>query len=195
MEKGDNGVTINRGAVLLGGGSVTSLESSSESNTTVGSSKAESAANGSGSEVCTAYGAYIQLAVHGQENKWWMLYVFLMFNSILLLSCAALFAVQQFTAGHRLLLLLFSSCGIFVNVCWILMASDYVKASDLFSAHAVRVEALMPAGLPRPCTERAEQRAKKNYFATSAFLSTAIPLLLSVMYCVLIAITWQRSCG
>jgi hypothetical protein len=34
-------------------------------------------------DVRPVYGALLQLAIHGQENKWWMLYVFLMFNSTL----------------------------------------------------------------------------------------------------------------
>jgi hypothetical protein len=84
------------------------------------------------SDVCCVYGPLLQLAIHGQENKWWMLYVFLMFNSIVLLSCAALYAVQQFTVGHRILLYLFSAAGTLVDVCWIVMAQDYVKASNLY---------------------------------------------------------------
>jgi hypothetical protein len=123
--------------------------------------------NEKGADVSSVYGAPLQLAIHGQENKWWMLYVFLMFNSILLLSCAALLAVQQFNTGHKTLLYLFSVAGTLVDICWIVMAQDYIKAFNLYGDKVVAAEKLLPGALPKPLTERASQRADKSPFGTS----------------------------
>jgi len=144
-------------------------------------------------DVCPVYGALLQLAIHGQENKWWMLYVFLMFNSILLLSCAALFAVQQFSSAHRILIYLFSGAGTLIDVCWIVMAGDYVKASNLYSDEVVEAEKLLPDGLPKPLTKRASQRTSKSRFGTSAFIATAIPGLMILMYVVIVLLACQRE--
>jgi hypothetical protein len=136
-------------------------------------------------DIRPVYGALLQLAIHGQENKWWMLYVFLMFNSILLLSCAALFAVQSFGAAHRVLLWTFSAVGSLIDVCWILMAVDYVAASNLYGDEVVKAEELLPLGLPKPLTKRAGQRTDKSPFGTSKFVAIAIPVLLIAIYAVI----------
>jgi hypothetical protein len=136
-------------------------------------------------DVSTVYGALLQLAIHGQENKWWMLYVFLMFNSILFLSCAALFAVQYFGTAHRVLLWTFAAVGSLIDVCWILMAVDYVAASNLYGDEVVKAEKLLPTGLPTPLTKRAGQRSDKSPFGTSKFIAIAIPILLIVIYVVI----------
>lgn len=139
------------------------------------------------------YGALLQLAIHGQENKWWMLYIFLMFNSILLLSCATLFAVQQFSVAHRILVYVFSAAGALIDACWIAMAGDYVRASNLYSDEVVEAEKLLPAGLPGPLTKRASQRADKSPFGTSSFVATAIPVLMILTYVVIVVLACQRE--
>jgi hypothetical protein len=144
-------------------------------------------------DVRLVYGALLQLAIHGQENKWWMLYVFLMFNSILLLSCAALFAVQEFRTALRILLYLFSTVGTLIDVCWIIMAGDYVNASDLYADEVVEAEKLLPDHFPKPLTKRASQRAEKSPFGTSAFIAKAIPVLLIVMYAVIVVLACLRT--
>jgi hypothetical protein len=141
------------------------------------------------------YGALLQLAIHGQENKWWMLYVFLMFNSIILLSCAALFAVHAFGTAHRVLLWTLSLVGSLIDACWIFMALDYVAASNLYGDKVVEAEKLLPNGLPRPLTERAGQRKDKSPFGTSKFIAIAIPVLLILIYVVIAILAWVHSCG
>lgn len=144
-------------------------------------------------DVSLVYGALVQLAIHGQENKWWMLYMFLMFNSILLLSCATLFSVQQFSTAHKTLLCVFSVGGILIDLCWIVMAGDYVKASNLFGDEVVAAERLLPAGLPTPLTKRAGQRANKSRFGTSSFIATAIPVGLILIYVTIVVLTLCRA--
>ena len=144
-------------------------------------------------DVSRVYGALLQLAIHGQENKWWMLYIFLMFNSILLLSCAALFASQQFGTEHRVLLYMFSATGILIDVCWIAMAADYVNASNLFGDEVVEAENLLPERFPKPLTKRTAQRADKSPFGTSKFVATAIPVLLIVLYVAIAFLTCQHA--
>lgn len=119
-------------------------------------------------DVRSVYGALVQLAIHGQENKWWMLYIFLTFNSILLLSCGALFAAQQFAAAHKILVCVLSAGGTLIDICWIVMAADYVKASNLFSDEVVAAEMLLPEQFPTPFIKRRAQRAVKSRFGTSS---------------------------
>lgn len=143
-------------------------------------------------DVTPAYGALLQLAIHGQENKWWMLYIFLMFNSILLLSCATLFAVQQFGTAHRVLLWMFAAAGAFIDACWIPMAADYVKASDLYGDEVVEAEKLLPATSPKPLTKRAAQRVDKGSLGTSKFIAITIPVVLILLYVVIAVLTCQH---
>jgi len=105
-----------------------------------------------------------------------MLYIVLMFNSILLLSCAALFAVQQFGTGHRVLLYMFAAAGAFIDACWIPTAADYVKASNLYGDEVVEAEKLLPAKFPKPLTKRAAQRADEGPLGTSKFIAIIIRL-------------------
>ncbi len=146
-------------------------------------------------DVSPVYGALVQLAIHGQENKWWMLYIFLMFNSILLLSCGALFAAQQFAAAHKILVCVLSAGGTLIDVCWIVMAADYVKASNLFADEVVAAERLLPSKFPTPLTKRAAQRAVKSRFGTSSFVAQAVPVLLIAMYIVIVvlALLWRSN--
>lgn len=139
------------------------------------------------------YGILVQLAVHGQENKWWMLYIFLTFNSFLLLSCAALFGVQEFSIAHRILLTAFCAAGTFIDMCWYYMAHDYVKASNLYSDRAVDAEAVFPEGLPKPFTERKNQRAQKHHWGTSEFVAKALPRVLIAIYATAVLLAWLRD--
>lgn len=134
------------------------------------------------------YGALTQLAVHGQENKWWMLYIVLMFNSILLLGCVTLIGIAPSTTVNRFLLFVFSAFGILINICWIVMAGDYVRASNLYGDKAVEAEASLPCGLPKPFTERQAQRADKCFLGTTEFIAHAVPTMLILMYHILIAV-------
>ncbi len=147
----------------------------------------------SSQDAASVYGALIQLGVHGQENKWWMLYIVLMFNSILLLSCAALFGVAQFGPKHKILVCVFSGGGLLIDICWLVMAGDYVKASNLYSDAIVEVEQYLPVGLPMPLTARAGQRAEKCFLGTSKFIAYAVPGILIVMYLILIGLSLWYS--
>lgn len=142
-----------------------------------------------GADVRSVYGALVQLGIHGQENKWWMLYIVLMFNSILLLSCAALFGAAQFGAVHKALLCVFAGGGVLIDICLIVMAADYVKASNLYSDEIVEAEKLLPAGYPRPLTKRTTQRAAKTFLGTSEFIAYAVPAVLIVMYVILVLLS------
>lgn len=76
------------------------------------------------------YAAFVTLTVHGQENKWWILYIYLMFNSILILACVGLFVATDYRLVHKLALSVLCGAGLFVGMCWIAMAVDYVAASS-----------------------------------------------------------------
>jgi hypothetical protein len=140
----------------------------------------------------TAYPAFVQLAVHGQENKWWMLYIFLMFNSILLLGCATVIAADPYQWPHRTLLYAFSLVGVAIDGCWIVMARDYDRASKLYSELAVKAEQHLPDVLPKPLTEREKQRASKSSLGSSGFISQLSPALLIAIYVALLTIAWCR---
>jgi hypothetical protein len=143
-------------------------------------------------DVSAVYGALVQLAVHGQENKWWMLYILLMFNSILLLSCAAIFATQHLWTEQRVLLCMFSLAGALIALCWIAMASDYVRASDLYGAEVVVAEKRLPPQFPKPLTKRADQRAGKTFLGTSKFITIAIPVVLILLYAGIMVLAWRH---
>lgn len=113
-------------------------------------------------DVRSVDGVLLQLGIHGQENKWWMLYIFLMFNSILLLSCAALFAAAHCGTLHKVPLSVFAAGGILIDICWLPMAAGSAKASDLYSNEIVDAERRLPQQWPKPRTKRAGQRACKS---------------------------------
>ena len=104
------------------------------------------------------YGAFVHLAIHGQENKWWMMYIYLVFNTILVLSCSTVLVANPYGLAHQLILTVFCTAGFFFALCWLFMVPDYVRASDLYGRIVREAERGLPAGVGRPLNEREEQR-------------------------------------
>ncbi|MBI4032576.1 hypothetical protein HY374_02625 [Candidatus Berkelbacteria bacterium] len=159
-------------------------------------STSEGASNSSDKEredACALYAAYVQLGIHGQENKWWMLYIFLMFNSILLLSCATVLVADRFLFAHRLLVTVFSLAGILVDVCWLFMGADYVRASDSYQKAVAKAEKLLPPQFPTPLTEREAARTHKALWGTSGFIVQTVPVVFILIYTLTLALGLCRA--
>lgn len=146
-----------------------------------------------GCEPCITefYESLIALGIHGQENKWWMLYIFLVFNTILVLSCATILVDDPYGLLHQLTLSLLCSAGLVVAFCWLFMVPDYVNASNLYSDIAREAESRLPAGIRKPLTERKTQRGGKSTIGTSSFIASTIPVLFLIVYVVLLVLTWS----
>ena len=138
------------------------------------------------------YAAFVSLAIHGQENKWWMLYVYLLFSSVLVLACVGLFVSTGYGRSHQLILSLLCLAGLVVSVSWIAMTVDYVDASNLFGDIAKEAEAEIPAQLGRPFTRRSEQRSRKPLIGTLKFVALAIPAILGLTYAMLLVLAWWK---
>jgi cytochrome b len=136
------------------------------------------------------YTPLVNLTIHGQENKWWMFYIYLLFNSILILSCSTLLTVETYGLVHKIALSLFSVGGILINLCWLFMAEDYVNASNLYSDIAVEAEKYMPEEIRKPLTERQKQRNSKNPFGTMKFIATILPIFFIVIYAIILSLAW-----
>ncbi len=145
--------------------------------------KSEEQINIDFSQAMQLYGSLVQLTIHGQENMWWMIYIFLTFNSILLLSCAALFNANEYTYNHRILLALFTVAGIVTDFCWFRMAGNYHDASRAYADTAEAVEKNFPEAL-RPLTKREAGRKPKNQLGENEihFISRWIPVGFMVIY-------------
>ncbi len=137
------------------------------------------------------YGPFVHLAIHGQENKWWMLYIYLLFNSILVLSCSTIIASQNFLFFHQIVLTLFCGAGFLVAICWIYMIDDYVNASNLYSNVAKEAEVGLPADIKKPFTIRDVHRFQKNPIGTMSFIATSLTILFVIIYIVLFVLTWS----
>jgi hypothetical protein len=141
-------------------------------------------------EINEFYFPLVNLAIHGQENKWWMLYIYLVFNSILVLSCSTILVAQSYRLMHQIALSLFCIGGVLINGCWLFMAQDYVHASNLYSDIAREAENWMPAEVRRPLTERQGQRDVKNPIGTMAFITTILPVFFVVTYIIILVLAW-----
>lgn len=136
------------------------------------------------------YGSLVALAIHGQENKWWMIYIFLVFNSLLVLGCTALLSSARYGLLHQLLLTLLCGVGLLVAIVWLFMIPDYAAASNLYSDAAEAAECAMPAGMPKPLTERRAQRELKSRLGTIKTAALSLAVLFLVVYTLFIVFTW-----
>jgi hypothetical protein len=159
-----------------------------------GSTDTEVAGSQSGScQPCITefYASLIALGIHGQENKWWMLYIFLVFNTILVLSCATILVDDPYGLLHQLTLSVLCIAGLVVAFCWLFMVPDYVNASNLYSDIAREAESRLPAGIRRPLTERQTQRGSKSRMGTSSFIAGTFPVLFLIVYVVFLVLSWS----
>lgn len=143
-------------------------------------------------EFAQFYGTLTLLAIHGQENKWWMLYIFLVFNSILVLSCSTVLVAQTYLPIHPILVSVFCLAGLIANILWLLMAKDYIAASNRFTDIAKEAENWMPKDLRKPWQERDSQRKTKNPLATMAATSYTLASIFIVTYIIAATLAWVR---
>ena len=156
-------------------------------------SDTEDAKDGESKSPCTAgryYPALVSLAIHGQENKWWMLYIYLVFNSILLLGCSTILTAQDYQLVHKIALSVFCTAGVLVAIPWLFMAGDYVQASNLYGDIVVKAEACLPTEL-RPLTERAAQRVRKSRLGTTLFVAHFLPIVFIFAYLIIALLAWR----
>jgi len=136
------------------------------------------------------YNPLVALTIHGQENKWWMIYIFLVFNSLLVLGCTTLLSITDYGLLHQLLFTVLCAAGLWVAVVWLFMIPDYVAASNLYSEAAESAECAMPEGLKKPLTERSAQRRLKSALGTIKVAALSLAVLFLIVYLLFLVFTW-----
>ena len=138
------------------------------------------------------YTCIVNLAIHGQENKWQTITVYILFNTILFLAWSTIFAKQNNSWQFIVALQVFPILGILSSVFWLSLGEDYVSASNLFSDLAVEFERNFPPECIQPLTRRKEQRDKKAQsfcsIATSKWLIRLICIMFGVTHTLLIIV-------
>ena len=148
-------------------------------------------------DIINAYDLLLKLTIHGQENKWNTLSVFLIFQSILLLGWATFFAAKIATPVRFAL----SGIAILSGFAWRFIGTDYAKASWLYSQMAEALESFFPDWMPTPLKELAEQIKEKDekwkrwWFPTvpgARFLTTAVPVGFVILHAFLVFALWTK---
>jgi hypothetical protein len=147
-------------------------------------------------DLVSVYGAFLQLTIHGQENKWATLSVFLVFHSILFLGWATLFSASQKPLTNLVLIAL-CVVGILTGIAWGLIGIDYSGAAETFSRSLEEAERALPLppAISRPIQIREAQKTdkQKKWFGTgdvasSRFMIITVPFLFAALYTFLIGI-------
>ena len=146
-------------------------------------------------DVSGFYGALVQLAIHGQENRWWMLYTLLMFNSILLLGCATILASQKVSLASQLLIAFFCGAGATIDGLFIGLASNYNEANDLYQKKVADAEELLPPSFPKPFKLRNSQVDRNSKHKRLGFIVKAVPLVLVALFAAIALLTWCPPLG
>lgn len=136
-------------------------------------------------EISNTYSSLVQLTIHGQENKWQTLYIFLVFNSILLLAWTNVFVAEvkgSFEGDRKHVLWAFCAVGFLSGLLWSILGKDYAAASILFSDLTVKFERDFALKRARPLHKRQKQRDKKGSIPTSRTVIVVTPLIFSILY-------------
>jgi hypothetical protein len=102
---------------------------------------------GATAEMAAFYNAYLQLAIHGQENKNQTYYNFLVAHSILLLAWATVFSVTATAIAGAMAATLLCVIGFLSAGMWFPIGDDYSNASDRYGKAVRDVEERFPTGL------------------------------------------------
>ena len=127
-----------------------------------------------------AYSITAQHWVHAEQTRWWILYDFLMANSILILAWATLLAGSELTIRKPVLLLL-SAAGLLLCVLWVTLSHRASGFVDMYSNFGLAAEEQYPAMIG-PFTRANTYRLGLGSLLTSRTVLIVIPTIFAVVY-------------
>jgi len=151
----------------------------------------ESTRSGQKLQIADIYGASIQLATHGQDNKLNLFSSFLVFQSILLLAWVTVW--QAHSPGGIWMLLIFSGFAVLSSVIWAALGRDYCDAAEGFNQTGAGFEKhYFPVEVSHLLATREEIVKGKPKWMRGRFLILCVTLGFAFLYFFLdLSLLWK----
>lgn len=148
----------------------------------------------SGVDDAVVYNVLSSLVIHSENIRWIRLNSLIIFNSVLIVAWAAVFSSRADLDNNSVLLTIICVPGIVLGLIWSFLGYRSSGYLDDYHSKAERIETTFGEDMEKPfhVSEARRQTVRTGLMkiTSSLFIVTALPILFSLFFGVLIFHSW-----